>query len=609
MGRGTVISGGTDGEYQVSIDYGSQDAQEIIARLQDRQTEILQTVSDLEAELASVQSDLVAANSRLSTAISDYNNDNDLSQPVKDATQDLLYFRSREQQLVAELKVQNAMHADLGKEIERLQSLDLTETKTAWCVDFTESASGEVALLDINSDTQATVIAPGGRAHAVGDGVMVDRHVQSGAQLFFNVATLPGTQKHLPTYRAATITAINEADDTCDVSLDAATSTEQNININQSSTLTDVPVDYMTCDAEAFEVGDRVVVEFFAQNWATPTVIGFLSNPRPCGGDLLCFPVFISGQADHIVNRPSRGLQGAVDASQQLVSPRVRTGSFAITGEVLTIDEPPTSARDEVFHHRITMWTDQFWEYNGQEWHAIKDGSVTITGGPFHIWPSGGRDTSPYQIDYVRFQTDLLTGTQLRKLVITDGEWVAYEGAWGGTPVDVSDIVIGDDTIIDGTTVLEPGDPLPAEAFISDVSETFVTTTISELDKAATTAKILSRYDLPSTITVNKGEQQFTYGLLWAGTNPPGLRNGVINDSDGQVIGSVVAEDWYWYAERSRDAVGFDYWPPWLIEDNQITQGPNRTVFDPQFVDGLSYQDEGTATSPGFVAVYEKMDP
>jgi hypothetical protein len=38
----------------------------------------------------------------------------------------------------------------------------------------------------------------------------------------------------------------------------------------------------MTCNADAFEVGDRVVVEFIGQDWENPRVVGFLDNPKRC---------------------------------------------------------------------------------------------------------------------------------------------------------------------------------------------------------------------------------------------------------------------------------------------------------------------------------------
>ncbi len=54
------------------------------------------------------------------------------------------------------------------------------------------------------------------------------------------------------------------------------------INGVQTVTVSNCPVDYMTCDAKAFEVGDRVIVVLPPANGGLPTVIGFVDNPRKC---------------------------------------------------------------------------------------------------------------------------------------------------------------------------------------------------------------------------------------------------------------------------------------------------------------------------------------
>ena len=97
---------------------------------------------------------------------------------------------------------------------------------------------------------------------------------------FWNWALLPAWQKWKPMCRIGEITALNG--DTCTVQLDAATSSQQSIDINREETLQDVPILYMECNAEAFEVGDRVVVEFAYHDQTKPRVIGFESNPREC---------------------------------------------------------------------------------------------------------------------------------------------------------------------------------------------------------------------------------------------------------------------------------------------------------------------------------------
>ena len=65
----------------------------------------------------------------------------------------------------------------------------------------------------------------------------------------------------------------------------------QRLDVNQSTTMANVPIVYMTCNAAAFAVGDRVIVEFQANDWTQPRVIGFVDYPKACaGGALYCIP-------------------------------------------------------------------------------------------------------------------------------------------------------------------------------------------------------------------------------------------------------------------------------------------------------------------------------
>ena len=79
-------------------------------------------------------------------------------------------------------------------------------------------------------------------------------------------------------YRVGKITSLSG--DNCSITLDDALSSQQSLDINQSATLQSVPIVYMTENGSAFEVDDRVVVEFQGQDWTQPRVIGFESNPR-----------------------------------------------------------------------------------------------------------------------------------------------------------------------------------------------------------------------------------------------------------------------------------------------------------------------------------------
>lgn len=171
----------------------------------------------------------------------------------------------------------------LGKDQTYWLNQTLEETRQAWCADLTEDATGSVATVDIPGESKLVIIAPNAPAPLAAHGALAAREVQSAAQVFFNAAVLPGWQKFKPTFRRGTITALNTALDTASVTLETADkSSAQKLAINQAASLTAVPVKYMTCNAAAFEVGDKCVVQFKNQNWQEPEVVGFVDNPKPC---------------------------------------------------------------------------------------------------------------------------------------------------------------------------------------------------------------------------------------------------------------------------------------------------------------------------------------
>jgi hypothetical protein len=126
------------------------------------------------------------------------------------------------------------------------------------------------------------------------DGQLTQTIGMSAAAVFYNLAMLPGWQKWKPTYRYATIESVDYASNTANISLHAATSTQQGLDINAHSDYTDVAVEYMNCNAAAFEVGDDVLVKFVAQDKDAPIIIGFKNNPKPCKEYLLirCYDTY-----------------------------------------------------------------------------------------------------------------------------------------------------------------------------------------------------------------------------------------------------------------------------------------------------------------------------
>jgi hypothetical protein len=171
----------------------------------------------------------------------------------------------------------------LNKRLEELSdAIEDGEPQAMWCADLSEELTGEVDTIEIKGAPDQILIGPGG-ASGFAQNKLANIMAMSYAQAGLAWALLPGWQKWRPTYRVGVIGSIDYDADTASVTLDAATSIAQRLNINQSTTLADIPVDYMYCNASAFEDGDRVVVEFPGQLWDTgPKVIGFETNPQTC---------------------------------------------------------------------------------------------------------------------------------------------------------------------------------------------------------------------------------------------------------------------------------------------------------------------------------------
>lgn len=243
MGKGSIISHDGDGLYTVTVKYDTSGVSSAISVLEGIITELDAIISDPES-----------------------------------TEKDVLFAKIRK------LSAQ--------KRIDYLGSrVPYDKTVSAWCADLTEDLSGEVGTIEIarNKD-KGLLIQPGFEGNAAydqaRDGQLVPTMAMPPVNNFVNLGFLPGMQKWAPGYRTGTVTAIDYEADTCDVTLDSVTSSQQGLDVNKLSALTDVPIDYMSCNAAAFETGDNVVVKFKNYDWEQPTVIGFKNNPQPCGA---CF--------------------------------------------------------------------------------------------------------------------------------------------------------------------------------------------------------------------------------------------------------------------------------------------------------------------------------
>lgn len=292
MGKATIQSGGEEGNYQITLDYGKAEQEKRVQALAVRIAALLPKITEAQTKYDTQKLKVDAAALLSAEAIDAYILATRSSGNQEDWKDELELFKQRQKTLFEEqakaalLKIKidelTAEKSQALKEKNYWDGLDLEVTQQAWCVDYTEDATGEVATVDVPGESTKILIAPGGAAPTDANGVLVAREVQDPNQVFFNAAILPGWQKFKPTYRIGVIDAIDLMEDTADVTLDAAKSSAQKLDINRYTDLPGIPVEYMTCNASSFEVGDKVVVQFENGEWNSAKVIGFAESPKPC---------------------------------------------------------------------------------------------------------------------------------------------------------------------------------------------------------------------------------------------------------------------------------------------------------------------------------------
>lgn len=191
------------------------------------------------------------------------------------------------QLLESDLKASQMSLADVERAIESAAFVS-----PAWCTDYTETLSGSVGTIEINSDIRdGVLIRPGytedAAYSAARDGFIGVPASMSPSGVFYNLALKPAVQRWRPYYRSGYISDISYELNICTVTLDNSPSMERGLVLNSPTTIYDVPVSYMSCDARAFVDGDHVVVQFNGNDLVDPVVIGFRDHPRRCGVDSL----------------------------------------------------------------------------------------------------------------------------------------------------------------------------------------------------------------------------------------------------------------------------------------------------------------------------------
>ncbi len=291
MGKGRILTAHGAGRYTIELLEDRARANTARALAVSRVADLDARISTRETDYAQAQAMVDAAADELDQAIAAYQAEMqaegesgiDTTKPAA-KLQEAAAYRDG---IAADIRALKVQRLAAQRRIDLIDAMPALRQQEAWCADYTEDLEGEVATAEVPGQATHVQLRPGYNGAAtydqVRDGALQPALSGTPAGVFYNLAMLPGWQKWRPTYRIATITSVDTLADTCAITLDAATSSQQDLDVNAQGSYADVPVQYMTCNAAIFEVGDRVLVEF-SGDIETPVVVGFEQAPRQCGG-------------------------------------------------------------------------------------------------------------------------------------------------------------------------------------------------------------------------------------------------------------------------------------------------------------------------------------
>ena len=292
MGKGRIVSGGTDGLYTVELLHNRERIDAEIAFLTAKLAELQDELDALETEREGLVAERNAIATDIDTAVA--NAEEGEIPDVEALLVELAQVSAKIQQQDVRIAMIRGRMLEARKRKEMLEAIPADPQQQAWCADFTEDLTGEVGTVELPGEAvvgqfatwRRVIIRPGfeGRADYLParDGQLFHREGQVGYQAYFNAAILPGWQKWKPLHRIGLVSTIDREANTCTLNIRSEDSSANNLQIDQSLTLSNVPFEYMDCNHVAFEVGDLALVEFTGQDWNSPKVIGFEKEPKPC---------------------------------------------------------------------------------------------------------------------------------------------------------------------------------------------------------------------------------------------------------------------------------------------------------------------------------------
>ncbi|WP_027714892.1 hypothetical protein, partial [Desulfuromonas sp. TF] len=280
MGKAQILENLGEGLYRVNLVHDVARAQAEIPGMEAENVAIDARLATIDDEINEAYLAVGTAKEVLSAAIyalKQAEGEEDIlaaGQKVEEATSAL---RGAEK-LLSDLRALKAsMKLRKTANLKRIELLTAecpeTAEAQAWCADYADNLSGEVGTIETarlsKDDAGGTppIIRPAGETgdgaayDAVRDGQLRPIWSQTPAQALLNHILTAGASKWKPRCRLGEITSLDSDLGLADVLLDDLEVTPQALEGNQAAVLADVPIQYMDCHAEAFQVGDRVVVE------------------------------------------------------------------------------------------------------------------------------------------------------------------------------------------------------------------------------------------------------------------------------------------------------------------------------------------------------------
>jgi len=304
MGKATILQNLGAGHYRVKVEFEN-------AKVEARLTLIDQQITDLTAKLIELSTQKQAAKDQFNADMAALNAYINVTPPedyiknqqtINALTAAAYKSKSAYDVLFSAERKEKLKKTGIEKDKLYLSKYCPKDFETlAWCVAYNEDLAAEIKTIEcdyllerdpitnqIRNDT-GIWLPPLGITHDS----QLQHPMASGVHAnWFNLAMYPAMQKFKGRYRIATIISLDKLNDTCVVAFDGYANIHEYTTrlvddkpilpeIAQQNNEVSANVSYMTCNAGAFEVSDRVIVDLNL-GVGTPTVIGFYDNPRQC---------------------------------------------------------------------------------------------------------------------------------------------------------------------------------------------------------------------------------------------------------------------------------------------------------------------------------------